>query len=200
MTGIAEVENAMLGDADVLGYKYRTLESYPEEFDEYLKTEIKGGAQFPAAWVVFGGWRRPTQAGRSLQTEAVFMLVVAATNLRTKEKTQRHGGGPGEVGSYQLLKDAAALLHGHRLGLDMGALQLGPCRSVRPTQTIKELRASVYALEFSTALPIEMDQADGALDDFTGFHANWDVPPVEIETLPADDQAAATDHLTLEAP
>ena len=70
MTGIAEVENAMLGrlraasDADVLGYKYRTLESYPEEFDEYLKTEIKGGAQFPAAWVVFGGWRRPTQALR----------------------------------------------------------------------------------------------------------------------------------------
>lgn len=205
MTGIAEIENAILArieaasDQAVLGYKFRTLESYPEEFDAYLKNTIKAGHVFPAAWVVFGGWRRPIDAGSSLNAEAVFMVVVAAKNLRN-EKAQRHGATDKEVGSYQLLLDVSRLIHGQRLALDIGKLQLGPCRSVRPTETIRENQLSVYALEFSTALPIEIGNGqDGAIDDFTTFHANWDVRPfAEIEAIPADDQADATDHLQLE--
>lgn len=207
MTGIAAIENAILarlkaaGEQNVLGYRYRTLESYPEEFDAYLKNTIKSGTVFPAAWVVFGGWRRPVDAGSSLQAEAVFMVVVAAKNLRN-EKAQRHGAAATEVGSYQLLIDAAGLIHGQRLGLDIGALQLGPCRSVRPTETIRENQLSVFALEFSTQLPIEVGLGgSGPIDDFTTFHANWDVPPfAEISAVPADDQADATDHLELEIP
>ncbi|MGH7027377.1 phage protein Gp37 [Brevundimonas sp.] len=205
MTGIAEIENAILarlqaaGDQSVLGYRFRTLESYPEEFDAYLKNTIKAGHVFPGAWVVFGGWRRPTDAGSSLNAEAVFMVVVAARNLRN-EKSQRHGATDKEVGSYQLLLDVSRLLHGQRLGLDIGALQLGPCRSVRPTQTITENQLSVYALEFSAALPIAIGGGlSGPLDDFSTFHANWDAPPfADIEAVPADDQAKATDHLQLE--
>lgn len=207
MTGIAAIENAILdrlrlaSDQDVLGYRYRTLESYPEEFDAYLKNTLKSGTAFPAAWVVFGGWRRPVDEGRTLQAEAVFMVVVAAKNLRN-ERSQRHGASAAEVGSYQLLQDAAALIHGQRLGLDIGGLQLGPCRSVRPTETIRENQLSVFALEFSTLLPIEVGAGfTGAIDDFATFHANWDVPPfAEIPAIPADDQADATDHLQLETP
>lgn len=206
MTGIATIENAMLermraaGDQGVLGYRFRTLESYPEAFDAYLKTVVKP-EQFPAAWVVFGGWRPPVDAGHTLHPEAVFMVVVAAKNLRN-ERSQRHGAGDREVGSYQLMMDAARLLHGQSLGLDISRLKLGPCRSVRPTQTITENQLSVFAVEFSTKLSIEVGfGTDGGLDDFTTFHADWDMPPLAaITELPAEDQADASDTLTMEAP
>lgn len=213
MTGIAEVENGILdrmraaAAANVLGYKYRTLDTYPADFDVYLKEKIVGDAGFPAIWVVFGGWRTPEDQGSALQAPAVFMVIVAAQNLRN-ETAQRHGATASEVGSYQLMLDAAALLHGQRLGLDMGPLQLGPCRSIRPTATIMERRLSLYALEFTTLLPIEVAGFPvAALDDFSTFHCNWDVPPIggvdgDAEApgvqLPADATADATDHLELE--
>jgi phage gp37-like protein len=212
VTGIAEIENAIqarlkaAGAANVLGYRYRTLDSYPEDFDLYLKEKIKGDRAFPAAWVVFGGWKQPIDTGATLEAVAVFMVVVAAQNLRN-ETSQRHGATSAEVGSYQLLQDAAALIHGQHLGLDIGTLQLGPCRSIRPTQTILERKLSVFALEFTTRLPIEVATFPvTALGDFETFHANWDVPPfggVDADTvapgvqLPADAQADATDHLEL---
>lgn len=213
MTGIAAIENAMLerlrlaGEQDVLGYRFRTLESYPEDFDLYLKEKIKGDRAFPAAWAVFGGWRRVTDQASTVDVEAVFMMVVAAQNLRN-ETAQRHGAGDKEVGSYQLLIDVAQLLHGQRLGLDIGQLKLGPCRSVRPDQTIKDRQLSVYALEFAVAMPIEVGQSFGpaGLGDFSTFNANWDLPPiggVDADAdapgvqLPADAQADATDKLEL---
>lgn len=212
MTGIAEVETGILarlkaaGEADVLGYRYRTLESYPEEFDTYLREQIKGDA-FPAAWVIFGGWRQPEDAGSSVQCPAVFMLVVAAENLRN-EKAQRHGVATDkglEVGSYQLVRDAAALLHGQDLGLDISALELGPCRSIRPTAAIQQRKVSMFALEFATRLPIDVTGfATSDLADFSTFNADWDLPPfgnVATELpAPAEGEGAAdaTDTLTLE--
>lgn len=212
MSGPAAIENAIIarlraaGEADVLGYRFRTLDTYPADFDVYLKNEIIGDNAFPAAWVVFGGWRNPVDDG-ALQAPAVFMVVVAAMNLRN-EQSRRHGGAVGEVGSYQLMLDVASLIHGQRLDLDIGALQLGPCRSVRPTPTIVERQLSLYALEFTTLMPIEVARfPSAALDDFSTFHANWDLPPfggVDADPeapgvqLPADDEADATDHLELE--
>lgn len=182
MSGIAEVETAILarlqaaGAAGVLGYRYRTLATYPEDFDAHLKERLIGQA-FPAAWVVFGGWGRPVEEASGVQVPAVFMLVVAAENLRN-EQAQRHGGAAGEVGSYQLLMDAAALLQGQRLGLDMAALEFGPCRSVRPTEAIRQRKLSVFALELTTVLPISASAFPApALDDFETFHADWDVRP-----------------------
>lgn len=212
MTGVAEIENAILarlsaaGLAGVLGYRFRHLESYPADFDGWLKEKMVGD-QYPAAWVVFGGWRRPVDQGAALQAEAVFMVVVAAQSVRN-EKAQRHGVEAGEVGSYQLMLDVAGLLHGQRLDLDIGALQLGPCRSVRPTATILERKLSLYALEFTTLMPIEVSTfGGGGLADFETFNVNWDVPPFggvdgdEDEAgvqLPADETADATDRLELE--
>lgn len=212
MSGPAEIENAILarlkaaGEAGVLGYRFRTLETYPADFDLYLKENIKGDRAFPAAWVVFGGWRTPVDAGATLQAPAVFMVVVAARNLRN-EQARRHGAGAGEAGSYQLMLDVAGLIHGQHLGLDIGALRLGPCRSVRPTATILEDQLSLYALEFATLMPIEAAAFPAAaLNDFSTFNANWDVPPfggVDADPvapgtqLPADATADATDRLVL---
>lgn len=212
MSGPATIENAILerlraaGEADVLGYRFQTLDTYPADFDVYLKNEIISDNAFPAAWVVFGGWRAPSDDG-ALQCPAVFMVVVAAQNLRN-EQSRRHGAGAAEVGSYQLMLDVAGLIHGQRLGLDIGTLQLGPCRSVRPTPTIVERQLSLYALEFTTLMPIEVARFPAtAIDDFSTFHANWDLAPfggVDADPeaagvqIPADDQADATDHLELE--
>lgn len=209
MSGPAAIENAILarlkaaGEADALGYRFRTLDTYPADFDVYLKEKIKGDRPFPAAWVVFGGWRAPTDDG-ALQAPAVFMVVVAAQNLRN-EQARRHGAGEAEVGSYQLMLDVAGLIHGQRLGLDIGPLQLGPCRSVRPTATILERQLSLYALEFTTLMPIEVARFPAAaLDDFTTFNADWDVPAFgNVSTdlpAPAEGEGAADATDTVELP
>lgn len=202
---IAAIENAMLArlkaasDAAVLGYRFRTLDSYPEAFDAYLNEKVLGDRAFPAAWAVFGGWPTPEDIGTSVQADAVFMIVVAAQNLRN-ETSQRHGATASEVGSYQLATDVAALLHGQTLGLDIGRLKVGACRSIRPTETITKRKLSLYAVEFRTAMPIEVSNFSRPdPTDFTTFHANWDVPPFAgITEIPADDTADATDHITLE--
>lgn len=212
MSGPAEIENAILarlraaGEANVLGYLFRTLESYPADFDLFLEEKIKGDRPWPAAWVIFGGWRPPTDDG-GLQAPAVFMVVVAAKNLRS-ETARRHGAGAGEVGSYQLMLDVAGLIHGQHLGLDIGALKLGACRSVRPTPVITRHQLSLYALEFTTLMPIEVSRFPAAaLDDFETFNVNWDVPAFgnvdgDDEAagvqLPADETADATDKQELE--
>ncbi len=209
MSGPAAIENAILarlkaaGEADVLGYLFRTLDTYPTDFDTYLKEKVLGDRAYPAAWVVFGGWRAPTDDG-ALQAPAVFMVVVAAQNLRN-EQARRHGAGAAEVGSYQLMLDVSGLLHGQHLGLDIGALQLGPCRSVRPTATIMERQLSLYALEFTTLMPIEVARFPAAaLDDFSTFHADWDVPPIgNVATdlpAPAEGEGAADAADTVELP
>lgn len=212
MTWLGEIENAIIarlkaaGEAPgVLGYQFRTLESYPENFDLYLKEKILGDRAFPAAWVVFGGWREPVDTGPSLQAEAAFGVVVAANSLRN-ETFQRHSAHPSEPGSYQLVRDVARLIHGQHLGLEIGRLRLGQCQSIRPTGTILEQRLSVFALQFTTTLPIEVANFPvREIGDFSTFHSNWDLPPLAVlepdpdtgALLPADGATDATDHLEL---
>jgi phage gp37-like protein len=211
---MAAIENGVLerlraaGTPEVLGYGFRTLESYPEDFDSYLAEKVRGRA-FPGVWVVFGGWGRPEDVGQEVRVPATFMVVVAAENLRN-ETAQRHGAGPDEVGSYQLVTDVAALLHGQTLGLPIDRLELGPCRSIRPTQAIAERKVSMYALEFTTGwglAAVPFGPADEPAD-FSTFSADWDAPPfggVDADPdspgiqLPAPDRADASDAMELPA-
>lgn len=210
---IAAIENAILArlraasDADVLGYKYRTLETYPAEWDVYLKD--KGPIAAPAAWVTFAGWRRlPDSADQRPRVRLSFGLVVMAENARN-ETAQRHGGPiVSEPGSYQLAEDAAALLGGHSLGLDIGGLAIGSLNIVGRLPAIKERPVSMLALELTS----DVSASDGsfgeaALGDFETFHANWDIPPhggIDADLvepgiqIPDDDNADATDTVTLE--
>ena len=212
MTGIAEVENAILArlqaasDAGVLGYRFRTLESYPENFDKYLKEKVNGDEAYPAAWVVFGGWRNPVDLGAEVQIEAAFGVVVAARSLRN-ETAQRHGSGlASEPGSYQLLRDSIGLIQGHSLGLEIGGLQLVQSQSVRLPQTITEDKLSVFASEFRTRMTLPASTfGSSALTDFSTFNVNWDLPPLAALTpdpdtgarLPADAVTDATDCVEL---
>ncbi len=221
---IAQIELAILAAlkgaeaAGVLGYKWKTSETYPEEWDTYLKDKRDWRA--PGHWVVFAGADDSyvTSMGRVRVEGARFGLVVAAENKRSETAT-RHGG-PGaaaaaEPGSYQLILDAIAILGGSTLGLDINALEPGPIRSVRPFEALKERNVSMFATMFVTAFEFTSLPSGEELDDFSTLHLDWDVPAFGVGRggaidgdpdeggiqlpAPADGpgSADASDHLTL---
>jgi phage gp37-like protein len=219
---IAAIENGMRADLNaasaggLLGYAWRTSETYPEEWDSYLKE--KGDWKSPAHWAVFAGATdlRFTDIGNVRLSGAQFGLVVAAENLRNETAT-RHGGpdGAGEVGSYQLALDALAILSGSKLGLDIDPLRPRSMRLVRPFDALKDRKVSMIALQFETAFEITTLPAEADLDDFRTLHLDWDVPPLGVGRAGAIDgdpdepgiqlpapatgpgSADASDHLTL---
>jgi len=200
---IGLIENAILArlkaasDTDVLGYRLRTVESYGGQFadDDKLNRLV----QFPAAYAVYLGSRPLGETGAYDQQLATFAVIVAATNMRNEAAT-RHGAS-GDVGTYQMISDVQGLLKRQDFGLDIGGLTLGPVRSLF-SGVIETRRTSVFAVEFTTTYSdaSDIDTAVSGLDDFQTFHVNWDVPPIgnvaPANTLPDDDGADATDHLT----
>ncbi len=214
---IASIELAMIAALRVaaetrpLGYAWRTLETYPEEWDSYLKE--KGDWKAPAAWAVFAGATslRFTDLGAVRVEGAQFGLVVAAENLRNEAAT-RHGGpeGTAEPGSYQLALDALSILAGSNLGLDIDPLQPRAIRLVRPFDALKERKVSMLALQFETGFEFSTFPIDAELDAFETLHIDWDVPSFGgIDGDPAEDgiqlpapatgpgSADAADHLIL---
>lgn len=182
---IGAIENAMIGIPvaagvnGVLGYKYRTHETYPADWDEYFKEKTNWRA--PAIWAVFAGTTGMTLLGTDdILVEAQFGLVVAAESLRNEEAS-RHGhtadNGKLTPGSYQLALDALRLLSGNSLGLDIQALQPKPLRLVRPSALMIERRASLIALQFETSFTLSPLDPNADLADFERLHIDWDVPP-----------------------
>lgn len=181
---IGAVENAILARLSVaaasgaLGYAWGSLETYPENWDAYLKDKV--ALRAPAAWVVFGGWGAGATGERSSpNVPASFGLVVMAENLRNEQAT-RHGD-PADTtkpGSYQLIEDAVSLLAGNDLGLPIAPFIIGSCRTVRPPAALSERKVSMLALELRTVLHFEAADIGGNIDDFTHFHADWDIPPI----------------------
>lgn len=203
---IAAIENAMLArlkaasDADLLGYRYRDLDSYPEDFDEYLKEKLEWRA--PAAWVVFAGAEVPPgSVSAEIRYPASFFLVVAAENSRN-ETARRHGGqSDAEPGSYQLALDAISLLAYSDLGLeDISPLVPGAIRTIARPNALAARNCSLMAVAFTTDFPVPLvtDIEGDEPVPFTGFHVNWDVQPFNVAPpLPADADADATDHVEL---
>ena len=181
---IGAVENAILarlraaGDAGALGYRYHSLETYPVNWDEYLKD--KGNLRAPAAWATFAGWGANSDGEISQPLlPATFGLVVMAENQRNEQAT-RHGDPVDQTvpGSYQMIIDAISLLAGDDLGVLAGPIVIGACQHVRPPAALRERKVSMLALELRTKLQFEpLDLDDGPVD-FTHFHADWDVPPI----------------------
>ena len=216
---IGQIENAILArlraasDSSQLGYAFRTLETFPTEWDDLFKE--KGEWKAPAAWAGFSGSGIPPRGdGFSVRVPANFFVVVAAENARN-ETARRHGGKtaagepiPAEPGSYQLAMDAIGVIAYSSLGLDIDILLPGAIREVRRTVLMARRNVSLYAIEFSTAftIPLVIDAAADAPVPFTDFHVNWDIPPFgnvdgDPDTagvqIPADATADATDHVEL---
>jgi phage gp37-like protein len=199
-----------LSTAGVLGYRYKTLETYPVDWDEYIE-EKGAGLPAPAAWCTFAGWRqRDGEDPRGFNVVATFGLVVMAQNLRNETAT-RHGGPDRsrEPGSFQLAVDAAVLLHGQDFDLPIDSISIGALRIVPRLPAWKERKVSMLALELITGFRVNALSEGGQaqLADFQTFHANWDIKPFgnvdadddeEGRQIPADETADATDHVTLE--
>ena len=218
---IAQIQLAMLArlkavsDSGAFPFAWRTLGTFPTDWEDYC--ESNAVIACPGAWVVFSGWDRSDRySGENDEpmlriVGAHFGLMVAAENSRPNEEAQRHGGpDPAkEPGSYLLLEGAVAALAGQHLGdlLDQ-PLEAGPARPVVPTAGSAKRRMSRLACDFTCCFTLALSE-DGALDDFSALHVNWDVPvlgqpapvdadPVQIGVqLPDDFRADAIDHIDL---
>lgn len=182
---IAAVELAIMAalkgaaDSGLLGYAWQTLETYPDDFDAYLKE--KGQLRTPGAWAVFlglsDGEDGADDAGPDF--EARFAVIVAAQNLRNETAT-RHGGldGGGEPGSYQLTEDAIRTLSRSSLGdLLVKPLVITGARPVARTPELRTQRLSLVAIECKCRIALGQFAPAGDLPDFATFHADWDIPP-----------------------
>lgn len=197
---IGSIENGILARLKaaaaegVLGYAWHTLESLP--VDDDIEEITKKVLRWPAAWVVFSGWRKVRDFGDgSCEVEARFHVVVGTEHVRNVVAA-RQGAGD-QVGSYQLSMDVAGLLMGQDFGLEIGGLVLGDANPilVRPA-------LSVFAVAFTTRFTVDPrapSLGQPVIGDFAAFHVNWDLPPfVGVgPELPDDAKARLTSHQTL---
>ena len=202
---IATIENAVLArlkaaGGGALGYHYKSLETYPENWDEMFKA--KAVADYPAAWVVFAGLSQGRIESDALAAfDASFGLIVAARNLRNETATRHGGGKAGEPGSYQLMEDAIALLNGWAPVEGAGAIEITATRFTRPVEAQESLSLSAIGIFFNVPLGIVAVDLpeDGSLGDFKWLHANWDFAPSNgITDIPDDARADATDHIKVD--
>lgn len=191
---IAAIENAILqqlrdaGDDGVLGYKFVVLDSFPDEFEQYLKSV--GNLRTPAAWAVFLGMDQGDDSDDETgwMARCRFALVVAAQNLRNEETT-RHGDGA-KAGSYQLAVDAIRVLSGSDLGLPLvEPVAIGGARLVSRSDQMARQGLSLMAIELDCRAAFGVFDED--LGEFRTLHVDWDAPPFGNVTPPLP--AAAPD-------
>lgn len=186
---IGAIENAIIGqlkirsESGALGYWYRTLDTYPDDFDAYF-ADKKGLLRAPAAWCVFLALDDcdDRNDGAGVTGTGRFALVVAGQNLRN-EQAARHGGPDAQVepGSYQLATDAARILSGNWLeesGVPLvRPIMVAGLRLVQRTPMMAQNNLSLVAVELRCTFPLgEWPRRDDG--DFARLHADWDVPPI----------------------
>lgn len=195
---IAAIELAILkelqqaGANGVLGYEYRVLETFPDEFEEYL-TSI-GNLRTPAAWVSWLSLSEGEDLGDDTGVTSVcrFVLVVGSSNLRNEQQA-RHGDGA-VPGSFQLVEDAIRLLSGnilHPLGL-VSPISVRGARPIARTDQMKKQKVSLIAIELQCTAPFGIFDEDTG--EFRTLHLDWDIPvhgnvtpPLPAATPDAED-------------
>lgn len=179
--GILQVLKAA-GESGVLGYEYVLLDTFPDEFEEYLGKARN--LRTPAAWTAFLGMGKVDDSDDDAGPKATlrFALVVGSQNLRNEQET-RHGDGA-LPGSYQLARDAVVLLSRSMLELDLvKPVAVRGGRLVNRSAQMAKQGLSLIAIE------LECEAAFGGFDpgdlgDFTSFHVDWDVPAHGNVALP----------------
>lgn len=192
---IAALELAILqqlqgaADAGVLGYRWFNLDTFPDQFEQYLQKV--GNLRTPSAWAVFLGMDKGEDQGDDTGWTARcrFALVVAAQNMRNEDKS-RHGNGA-EPGSYQLTEDAIRILSGNDLGLHLvETITVVGARLVSRTSEMARQGLSLMAIELECRAPFGVFDQD--FGEFRSLHVDWDIPPHgNVEPpLPAADPDA----------
>lgn len=189
---IEQVENAIVAalkaaaDAGQLPYVWRTLDTYPDDFDAYLKE--KGQLRSPAAWAVFLGLAdgENSDDDDGWTGEARFALVVADQNRRGETATRQGGPDPvSEPGVYRLTEDAIRVLDGTNLsGLLAKAITVTGSRLVTRSAEMRTQGLALMAIELKCKISLGQFDDLGEPGDFATFHADWDLPPVAEVTGP----------------
>lgn len=186
---IAATEKALVdtilaaSDAGALGYGYRSHDTFPDQFEEYLREN--SGMQTPAIWATFLGLVDGVDENDALgfQARARFAVVVAAENKRNEETT-RHGDGA-EPGSYQLAVDAIRILSRSMLDPDLGLVEpvrIRSARTIARTEEMKRQGIAMMAIELELVMPLgTLAEEPG---DFDTLHVDWDIPPFGNVTAP----------------
>jgi len=169
----------------MLGYPLN-VESYGGQLntEEDLARFVR---RLPCAIVTCTGVGRGEDMGSCFKEQGTFAVLCVARSLRN-EQAARHGGMPGEVGTYQIRNDVMTLLCGQTLGLRENIEPLSPYGTrVLFNGMLKNLALSVVAVEFRTAWTVEPaadsdaaelmpGDAGAGITDFTLFSGGWDVP------------------------
>lgn len=119
---IGKIENAVIQKIESadLGYRLKLVESYKAQFDDDLIKLVKTSA--PAVWVAFTGEDNTQNTAKGMECTASFSIIVLTSNVRN-ERSARFGDKHGEVGTYQILQDVKALLHGSDVGLNIAPFE-----------------------------------------------------------------------------
>lgn len=189
---IALIENNILarleaaGTANVLGYKFGTMQAYPEDWDEHL---VSAEVTFPSAYAKFVSFDADSQLRSGARVKATFGLVVAAKSQRNKTAARQgfmpsNPDAPAEPGSMQLMEDAIGLLQRQQLGLDIAPFELLAGQAPELSDKLIKAGVSVMAMQWQTSfifqLALPIPGVDGrALGDFATFDTQWDVPPFD---------------------
>ncbi len=182
---IDQIEDAIVAKIkNASGMAYlKTLASYGGELDDDLDKVVRS---YPAVWIIYAGGGKPKKiANGKWKTPATFALMAAARNVRNEAATRK--GSSGEVGSYQILKDASALILGQDLGLKIENLEPGAVRSLYNTK-IRASGLSVLSQEWTTAY-IQTKPTEAEVD-LLRIGLNYYIKP-------GDDVVDASDDLTL---
>lgn len=200
---IAAIENAMIAaleaasTAGTLGYAWRWTDSYPDDFDAYLKDK-KGQLRTPAAWAVFLGLGEGGDAGDDVGPKftARFALIVASKSLRN-ETESRHGGAvAAEPGSYQLAIDAIRVLSRSDLGLPLTEpMTVTGARLVARSAELRSQGLSLMAIECRCGVGLGQFEDLDQLADFRTLHTDWDVPPIGNVQPPLPAEAPDAEDL-----
>ena len=199
---IVQIENAMLerlklaGDAGVLGYKYKTAEAFPQDWDQHL---VSAAVNYPAAFVRFISFTGDASWTSGTQVTATFSLVVASifagnkTLARQGAKDANGNTIAAKPGSIQLMEDTIALLQGQNLGLEIGGLTLAGGQAPELSDELVKKGVSLMAMQWTTAFSFDLGDPDDTLGspdslaDFRTFNSNWDVAPHGDDDQPSFD-------------
>lgn len=181
---IGTIENAIIEElsrtrtAQLLGYKFNSVETYPENWAEYVAKDLIA-IDPPCVWVTFGGFSPVGNYNYTSPVRATFGIIVAARNYRG-QKEARHGG-VGEVGSFQMVMDIGNILNGRDLGLEITGFEIGNCQYVETTSEIEKAGLSLLALQLYTEFSFQtLGIDDDGLSDFDTLELTWDLPPKNL--------------------
>lgn len=206
---IGQIEDGIIArikwavENSILGYHVEAM-SFGTDLATGIERAVK---RFPAVAAVYTGATLIKEASTSAKYRHTWNVMCCAQNLRNEKDTRRGDGA--RPGSYQMAEDVARLLLGFAVKSEVeeGVAAEQLCAPFTVTGIRPVLNdvvganqlASIYSVDVATTAAFD-HLGESITDIFETLHANWDVPPHGnvSTTLPADDTADATDHVTLE--